>query len=88
MKGRILSVLWGLAAMGILAMGLLLRGDQVSPHRLTCTDLLNMPLEDLMQVQVVSKLEDSRRHHKPSVPSPSALLNAPFSDPVRVATFS
>ena len=78
MRTGFMRVLWGLGAVGILAMGLFVCGDQACPHRLTCTDLLKLPIEDLMEVRILSKVEDPARGPKPAAPSPSALWEGPF----------
>jgi hypothetical protein len=53
-KDRFITTLWGLGAAAMLALGLFVSGDQPGPRSLTCTDLLNMPLEALMEVRIVS----------------------------------
>ena len=82
------SALWGLGAVGILAMGLLVCGDQPCMHRLTCTDLINLPIEDLMEVRILSKVEDPSHPNRLAVPSPSALWQMLFEPSSFAATVS
>jgi hypothetical protein len=70
------------------AVALLVCGDQACPHRLTCTDLLNLPIEDLMEIRILSRLEGPAYEHKPTRPSPSALRAASFEPPTAAVSVS
>ena len=88
MRTRRAGALWGLGAAGIVAVALLVCGDRACSHRLTCTDLLNLPIEDLMEVRILSKLEGPAYEHKPTRPSPSALWDASFEPPTPLVVVS
>ena len=73
MRARLVSALWGFGAVGILGLGLFLFGDRAHARRLTCTDLLNLPIEDLMEVNILSRVENHGCDPKCGIRSPSPL---------------
>jgi hypothetical protein len=58
MRHRLISTLYGLGVVCLLALGMFICGDRPESQSLTCTDLLDMPLEELMEVRIVSRSND------------------------------
>jgi hypothetical protein len=73
MRARLVSALWGFGVVGILGLGLFLFGDRAQARRLTCTDLLNLPIEDLMEVNILSRAENHGCDQKCGIRSSSPL---------------
>jgi hypothetical protein len=73
MRARVVSALWGFGVVTLLGLGLFLVGDRAHARRLTCTDLLNLPIEDLMEVHILSKVENHGSDPKCGIRSPSLL---------------
>jgi hypothetical protein len=81
MKARLVGALWGLSAVGVLGLGLFLCGDGAWGHRLSCVDLLNLPLEDLMEVNILSKTENAGSDQKCGLHCPSPLPKTSLAHP-------
>jgi hypothetical protein len=81
MKDRQVRTLCGAGVVCLLAVGLFICGDRPSPHRLTCADLLDLPLEDLMEVRIVSKSSDRQA---PGSPCPPRVLEVPLEGLMQV----
>ena len=81
MKDRRVRTLCGMGVVCLLAAGLFLCGGRPAPHRLTCADLLDMPLEDLMEIRIVSRSGDSQA---PGSPCPPRALEVPLEGLMQV----
>jgi hypothetical protein len=83
MRARLVSALWGVSVVGILGLGLFLFGDRAHARRLTCNDLLNLPIEDLMEVNILSRAENRGCHQKADLRFPSPLPRTSFHPSVQ-----
>jgi hypothetical protein len=83
MRARLVSALWGVSAVGILGLGLFLFGDRAHARRLTCNDLLNLPIEDLMEVNILSRVDNHGCDQKGGIRSPSPLPRTSFRPSVQ-----
>ena len=84
MGHRLINTLCGLGVVCLLAFGMFLCGKRPESKSLTCTDLLDMPLEELMEVRIVSHSNDRPSGQTPNSPYPPILLNTPWYDLMQV----
>lgn len=84
MGHRLISTLCGLGVVCFLSLGMFVCGDRPESKSLPCTDLLDMPLEELMEVRIVSRSNDRSAEQTPNSPCPTILLNTPWYDLMQV----
>ena len=84
MGHRLIYTLCGLGVACLLALGIFVCGDRPESNSLTCTDLLEMPLENLMEIHIISRSNDRPYGQTPNSLCPPLLLDAPWNDQVQV----
>jgi hypothetical protein len=85
MRHRLVTALCGLGVVCLLALVMLVCSDRSESKSLTCSDLLDMPLEALMEVRIVSRSNDHPSGQTLST-YPPLRLNAPRNDQIQVLT--
>ena len=84
MRHRLVSALCGIGVMCLLGMGMFICGDRPVSKTLKCADLLDMPLEELMEVRIVSRSNDRPSGQTPNSPCPPILFDTSWKDLMQV----